>query len=195
MAEDARFAQIVSIAAHDLKTPLATVYGFARTLARTDLEEPASRYVEMIEAASSQLRELLDELAMVARIERGTYEPALADADSLELSRDACADLEERVEVSGDGAPVKVDPTQNATGRAISRLAKAASRHGGIDSVSLVVRGAELEISPLLRNAAGVVTGEELRELGAVAAVEHLRALGATIVAEDDRLLIRFPAG
>jgi signal transduction histidine kinase len=193
MAEDARFAEIVSIGAHDLSTPLATVYGFAKTLARTDLDEPAARYVEMIEAASAQLRDLVDELSIVTRIHRGRYSPMLADADSYELARDACAELEERVEVSGEGATVKVDPNHNATGRAISRLAKAASRHGGIDSVSLVVKGTELEIAPLLRNAAGVVTGEELRELGAFAAVEHLRALGATVAAEEERLLIRFP--
>jgi signal transduction histidine kinase len=193
MAEDTRFAEIVSIGAHDLSTPLATVYGFARTLATTDLDEPAARYVEMIEAASAQLRDLVDELSIVTRIERGRYSPTLADANSYELARDSCAELEERVEVSGEGATVKVDPNQNATGRAISRLAKAASRHGGIDSVSLVVKGTELEISPLLRNAAGVVTGEELRELGAFAAVEHLRALGVSVAAEEERLLIRFP--
>lgn len=193
MAQDERFADIASMGIHDIAAPLATIYGFARTLARTDLEEPAARYVGMIEAASLQLRDLLDELSIVTRIERGRYSPALSDADSLELARDACAELEERVEVSGEGAAIRVDP--EATGRAVSRLAKAASRHGGIDSVSLVVRGAELEISPLLRNAAGVVTGEELRELGAVAAVEHLRALGVTVAAEDERLLIRFPAG
>jgi hypothetical protein len=93
--------------------------------------------------------------------------------------------------VSGEGAPVQVDA--EATSRAVSRLAKAASRHGGIDAVTLVVRGRELEISPLLKSAAGVVTGEELRELGAVAAVEHLKALGITVTAEDERLLIRFP--
>ena len=191
MAEEARFARIVSIATHDLSTPLATVYGFARTLARTELEEPTARYVEMIEAASEQLRELTEELALVARIESGRYNPVLADADTLELAREVAAELPERVEVSGEGATVKVDP--DATGRALSRLAKAASRHGGIDSVSLVVRGTELEISPLLRSAAGVVTGEELRELGAVAAVEHLRALGVTVAAQDERLLIRFP--
>jgi signal transduction histidine kinase len=191
MAEEARFARIVSIATHDLSTPLATVYGFARTLARTELEEPTARYVEMIEAASEQLRELTEELALVARIESGRYNPVLADADTLELAREVAAELPERVEVSGEGATVKVDP--DATGRALSRLAKAASRHGGIDSVSLVVRGTELEISPLLRSAAGVVTGEELRELGAVAAVEHLRALGVTVAAEGERLLIRFP--
>ena len=191
MADEERFAQIVSIGAHDLSTPLATVYGFAKTLAKTDLEEPAARYVEMIEAASAQLRDLVDELSLVTRIERGRYAPALTEADSLELAREACAELGERVAVSGEGAAVQVDP--EATSRALSRLAKAASRHGGIDSVTLVVRGPELEISPLLKSAAGVVTGEELRELGAVVAVEHLKAIGVAVTAEDERLLIRFP--
>jgi signal transduction histidine kinase len=191
MADDERFARIVSIGAHDLSTPLATVYGFARTLARIELEEPAARYVEMIEAASAQLRDLIDELSLVTRIERGRYSPALTEADSLELAREACAELGERVAVSGEGVAVRVDP--DATGRALSRLAKAASRHGGIDSVTLVVRGRELEVSPLRPNAARVVTGEELRELGAVVAFEHLRALGASVEAVDERLLIRFP--
>ena len=112
--------------------------------------------------------------------------------DALELAREACAELGERVQVSGEGATVRVEP--EVTSRALSRLAKAASRHGGIDSVTLVVRGSELEISPLLENAAGVVTGSELRELGAVVAVEHLKAIGATVAAEDERLVIRFPA-
>jgi len=191
MADDERFARIVAIGAHDLFTPLATVYGFARTLARIDLEEPAARYVEMIEAASAQLRDLIDELALLARIETGRYDPVLAEADSVELLREATEELGERVEVSGAGATIRIDP--HATGRALSRLAKAASRHGGIESVTLVVRGTELEIAPLVANAAGVVTGEELRELSAAAAVEHLRALGATVEAVDERLLIRFP--
>ena len=191
MAEEDRFAQIVSIGAHDLSTPLATVYGFAKTLAKTDLDEPAARYVEMIEAASVQLRDLVDELSIVTRIERGTYSPVVAEADSLELARDACAELGERVDVSGEGATVHAEAL--ATSRALSRLAKAASRHGGIDSVSLVVRGPEVEISPLVESAAGVVTGEELRELGAVSAVAHLEAIGVVVTAEADRLLIRFP--
>ncbi|HEX5467961.1 MAG TPA: histidine kinase dimerization/phospho-acceptor domain-containing protein [Gaiellaceae bacterium] len=191
MAEDARFARIVSIGAHDLKTPLATVVGFARTLARTELGDPAAKYVDMIEAASTQLDDLIEELALAARIESGRYSPVLVETDTLTLAHAVAADLPERVEVSGEGATVSVDP--DATARSLSRLAKAASRHGGIDSVSLVVAGRQLAIAPLLRNAAGVVTGEELRELGAVVAVEQLRALGVTVVAEDERLLIHFP--
>lgn len=187
--DDERFARIVSIACHDLRTPLAVIYGFGQTLGRTQLPDAEARYVEMIRAGADQLSELLDELTLVTRIRTGRYDPALTDVDTLELARTAAADLEERVEVSGEGATVKAD--SKVTARAISRLAKAATRHGGIDSVSLVVRGAQLEISPLEGNAAGVVVGEELRELGAVSAVEHLRALGASVEVEGDRLLIR----
>src|SRR5215211_7730693 len=192
MTDEERFAQIVSIAAHDLLTPLATVYGFAKTLAKSDLPEPQARYVEMIEAASVQLRDLIAELRVLSQIESGRFSPILVEVDSLDLAREACAELGERVHVSGEGAIVKVE--NESTGRSLSRLAKAASRHGGIDSVSLVVRGPEIEISPLVQNAAGVVTGEELRELGAVSAVAHLRATGAAVSAEDELLLIRFPA-
>ncbi|MEX0817313.1 MAG: histidine kinase dimerization/phospho-acceptor domain-containing protein [Gaiellales bacterium] len=192
MPEDARFAQLVTLACHDLRTPLATVYGFARTLAQTDLEAAPARYVEMIEAASGQMGELLDELGLVARIELGRYDPALAEIDSLELARAAAERLgEERVEVEGEGSTVRVDV--DATVRALARLAQAAARHSGVDEVRLAVRGPELEISPVGRSAGPVLLGEELRELGAAASATLLRALGAVLAVADERLTIRLP--
>ena len=194
MAEEPSFPRLVSLACHDLRTPLATVYGFARTLSRVELSEPAPRYVEVIEAASAQIGELLDELAIVARIESGRFEPALADVDSLELVRSAVDDLEEgAVVVTGEGASVRVD--REAAKRAIRQLARAARRHGGLDSVGFAVHGAELELAPVPGPAAGVLTGEELRELGAAAAVALLRALGASLELDGERLLLRLPAG
>jgi signal transduction histidine kinase len=193
VSEDTRFPRLVAIACHDLRTPLATVHGFAHTLARAELDEPAARYVQMISAASAQIAELLDELALVARIEAGRFEPRVEVVDSLELARSAAAELEEGdVTVSGAGAPVRVEPESAI--RALRQLARAARRHGGRDSVALTVREAELELAPVERNAAGVVTGTEIRELGAAAAVELLRALGAPLEHEQDRLLIRLPA-
>ena len=193
MAEDARFAQLVSLACHDLRTPLATVHGFARTLARIDLGEPAPRYVEMIEAASAQIAELVDELSLVARIEAGRFEPRIEDVDLLALVREAAADLEEgSVRISGEGAPVRVEV--DATRRALRQLTRATRRHGGLQTVDVAVRGAELELSPLAGSAAVVVTGTELRELGAAAAVALLRALGGSVDAEADRLRIALPA-
>jgi signal transduction histidine kinase len=193
MAEDTRFAQLVALACHDLRNPLATVYGFARVLQRTELGEPSDRYIEMIQAASGELGELLDELTLVARIQAGRFEAGREETDSLELAGTAAAELpEDRVVVSGEGAVVIVPRAQ--TSRALARLSKAAARHGGHDEVSLVVRGAELELSPVSRSAAPVVLGEELRELSAAAAVALIEALGGSLRVDGERLLIRLPS-
>jgi signal transduction histidine kinase len=192
MAEQKRFPQLVALACHDLRTPLATVYGFARTLSNTELGEPSTRYVEMIEAASQQLGELLDELALVARIEAGRFEPSLEEADSLELAQAAAAELsEERLLVSGEEAAVLVPREQMV--RALARLAKAAARHSGREEVSLVVRGPELELSPVSRSAAPVVLGEEFRELSAAAAVALIEALGGSLRLDGETLRISLP--
>ena len=192
MPENTRFAQLVSLACHDLRTPLATVYGFARTLARIELEPQAARYVEMIEAASSQLGELIDELSLVARIESGRFDPLLAEVDSLELTRSAAAELERgRVLVSGNGAPVLVPEAE--TRRALSQLVRAAGRHGGLDTVELVVNGGELELSPVTRTSGPVLLGDELRDLGAAAGTALVRALGGRVAVEGDRLRVSLP--
>jgi signal transduction histidine kinase len=194
MTNDREFAELVSVACHDILTPLATVYGFARTLEQLPLEAPASRYLEMIGAASNQIDELVDQLRLAARIESGRYEPTLVEYDSLELAEKAAARLEEgRVNVAGTGAPVRVDP--EPTIRALSQLARAAARFGGHESVSLEVRGSELVLSPLSRAAQPVVLGNEPRELAAPAAALLVRALGGGLEARAETLLIRLPSG
>ena len=102
---DTSFARLVSLACHDVRTPLATVHGFAATLSRTmELDPPADRYVEMIEAASTQIAELLDELSLAARIEGGRYDPREREADTLALAQAAAERLgADRVHVSGEG--------------------------------------------------------------------------------------------
>jgi signal transduction histidine kinase len=194
MTNDSRFAELVSVACHDILTPLATVYGFARTLEQLPLESPAPRYVEMIGTASSQIDELVDQLRLVARIEAGKYEPTLVERDSLELAGEAAGRLEEgRVVVSGSGAAVLVDP--EPTARALAQLARAAARFGGHDSVALAVDGPELVVSPLSAAARPVVLGEDARELAAPAAGVLIRALGGSLEARQEALVIRLPRG
>jgi signal transduction histidine kinase len=187
---DTSFARLVSLACHDVRTPLATVHGFVRTLVRTgELAPPADRYLEMIEAASGQIAELLDELSLAARLESGRYEPTLRDADTLELARAAAARLgEDRVSVSGEGAVVQTDPV--ALDRGVSALVQASLRHGGLDEVEVRVRGAALDVSPITDSSAPVVLGQDLRDLGAAVAVRLVESLGGTVTVADGTLTI-----
>ena len=193
MTKNPSFPNLVSLAAHDLRTPLATVSGFAKTLIRTEeLEEPASRYLGMIEAASDQMVELLDELGLAARIEAGRYEPNLREVDTLELARAAADALgEDRVRVGGQGGTVRVD--LEATQRGVSALAQCALRHGGVELVDVVATGPELTVAPITPASAPVVLGEDLRDLGAAVAVRLIRALGGSVELDGETLHVRLP--
>ncbi|HUK95869.1 MAG TPA: histidine kinase dimerization/phospho-acceptor domain-containing protein [Gaiellaceae bacterium] len=189
-----QFSRLVLLACHDLRTPLATVHGFAQTLARQgELEEPAARYLEMINSASDQIADLVEELALGARIEAGRYDPVRNERDTLELAHAVAGRLgEERVVVYGEGAEVEID--SDATERALAALARCALRHGGLEEVRLSVQGDELELSPITSASAPVVLGTDLRDLGAAIAVRLLTAQGGSVELDGEALRIR-PTG
>jgi signal transduction histidine kinase len=189
MALDDSFARLVSLACHDLRTPLATVSGFAHTLARLDdLGPPADRYVEMILAGSEQMAELLDDLGLVARIEAGRYTPHLVEANSRELADAAAERLEERASSAGEGASVQVD--RDSTVRALAALALCAARHGGVDTVALRAEGTDVVIAPITDDAAPIVTGQEPKDLGALVANRFFAAVRGTVRLEGDTLRV-----
>lgn len=191
MAPEDSFARFVSLACHDLRTPLATVSGFAHTLQQNEIGQPADRYVEMIQAASGQLAEILDELGLAARIEAGRFSPNLTDADTLELAYAAARLVGEKASANGAGAVVQVD--REPTERALAALARCALRHGGLEQVELIAAGASVVISPVLENVVPIILGEELKDLGAAAANRVVDSLGGSLTVEDDRLLVRLP--
>jgi signal transduction histidine kinase len=190
MPENPEFARLVSLACHDLRTPLATVYGFARTLSRNDtLAEPASRYVEMIEAASQQLSGLLDDLSLVARIESGRYDPVPQERDTADLARAAAGRAGEKVGApDGDGAVVQVDA--EPVERALAALALAAQRHGGVEWVEIAVAGRELRIGPVEPAARPVLLARELKDLGSAVALRVLEATGCGVELAGGTLVV-----
>jgi signal transduction histidine kinase len=191
VAEDPQFAPLVMLACHDLRTPLATVHGFASTLARAEgLDETSARYVEMIESASGQIAELIDELSVAARLAAGRYDPPLRAVDTLVLARAAAERLgDDRVGVAGEGAELELD--HDAIERAVGALARCALRHGGLERVELEVSGAELTLAPVTPASAPVVLGEDLRDLGAAVAVRLIRARGGSVELEGETLRVR----
>jgi signal transduction histidine kinase len=191
LAEDPQFARLVMLACHDLRTPLATVHGFAHTLARVEgLDETSSRYVEMITSASGQMAELIDELSVAARLAAGRYDPPLRAVDTLELARAAAERLgDERVGVAGEGAELELDA--DAVERAVAALARCALRHGGVERVELEVRGPELSLTPVTPASAPVLLGEDLRDLGAAVAGRVIQARGGSVALDGEALKVR----
>jgi signal transduction histidine kinase len=193
VASELSFAQFVSLACHDLRTPLATVSGFAHTLQQTDsLVDPAGRYVGMIQAASVQIGELLEDLGLVARIESGRYEPSLAETDSLELAQSAAVRVGEKAIADGTGAAVRVD--RAGVERALAGLSLCALRHGALERIAVTADGTTVWIEPVVSGAAPVVLGDDLKDLGAAAARRVVEALGGSLELQGERLLVRLPS-
>jgi signal transduction histidine kinase len=186
------FARFVSLACHDLRTPLATVSGFAHTLRQSEIGQPADRYVEMIQAASGQIADILDDLGLAARIEAGGFAPNLSEADTLELAGAAAGLVGEKAAAGGTGSGIHVE--RKATERALAALARCALRHGGLEHVELTAEGSTVAISPILPDVAPIVLGDDLKDLGAAGARRLVESLGGSLAVEGGRLLVRLPA-
>lgn len=193
MPTENSFSEFVSLACHDLRTPLATVSGFAHTLQRSgELGQPADRYVEMIQAASEQIAELLEDLGLVARLEAGRYMPSLVEADTLELTRAAASRLGDKAVAAGTGATVRVD--RDPVERGLAGLALCALRHGALERVELTADATSVWIEPVIPSAAAIVLGEDLKDLSAGTAGRILEALGSSLELEGERLRVLFPS-
>lgn len=181
MADD--FSRLVSLACHDLRTPLATVQGFAKTMLRMDDldEEKRTRYLGLIDSSADELAHLLDLLSLAARIEGGRYDPVVREVDSLSLAPEGA---------TGTGTTVRVDP--DPVERALAALARAAARHGGVD-VAVAVDGPRVAIEPVTDEAAPVVLGESAKDLGAAVAVLLVRSLGGEVELDGERLVVTLP--
>lgn len=180
------FARVVSLACHDLRTPLATIYGFARTLARgDDLDERSRRFLALIEEASEQMTVLLDELGVAARIQGGRWEPGVREADTLELA------TSEDPRVGAAGAGARIETEAQAVARSLEALAVAAVRHGPVERATWTVEGRLLDLAPVTAAAAPVVLGEELRDLGSLVARYVIEELGGSLELTGETLRVR----
>jgi signal transduction histidine kinase len=178
------FSRLVSLACHDLRTPLATVQGFAKTMLRMDEldDEKRDRYLGLIDNSADELAQLLDQLSLAARIEGGRYDPVVREADSLALAPEGA---------TGTGAVVRVDP--EPVERALAALDRAAARHGGVET-TVSVDGPRVTIEPVTADAAPIVLGETAKDLGAAVAVRLVHALGGEVALDGARLTVTLPS-
>jgi two-component system, OmpR family, phosphate regulon sensor histidine kinase PhoR len=113
-------SDFVATVSHELRTPLTSIYGFAETLLRGDVEfSEAERgtFLGYIASESERLINIVDDLLNVARLETGTLGLNLTSTNLGELVDEAVARFTEHlerdfifdVEVPGNAVFVRAD--------------------------------------------------------------------------------------
>jgi K+-sensing histidine kinase KdpD len=97
-------------ACHELRSPLAVVYGFARMLENSpDLEEEAvAKYVGQIVRSAERLDLMLDDLSKIGRIASGRIHPQVEQVSLRSIVDDLCA-------TSANDGRLLVDPGADVT--------------------------------------------------------------------------------
>ena len=139
--------QLFSNIAHDLKTPMTTISGYAGALAGGMVEEPDKQreYHLAIKAKSGQMDQLIDQLLSYSKLGTPQYRMNFAKVDLVELLRISCAALFSEIE----SKQMKLElwlPDKSVfymadsleTNRAISNLLTNAIRHNPMGSLLCV---------------------------------------------------------
>jgi signal transduction histidine kinase len=152
---EARKDRFLSLAAHELKTPLTSIKGFAYSLSRRlEKGDPADpRSVTILERQAERLHGLLEEMLEVSRLEMGRFVLHQEPCELLELTQTALRSLRRlgldgEVLVEGEGPfPLTVD--RERVERAIAALIQRARVLGPPVTVRLSRDGtrAQLRVS------------------------------------------------
>ena len=193
MADD--FPDVISRACHDLRTPLASAFGFARTLERLGaVEGDNARYLSLVVEATEELGRLIDCLALLARAQDGRVVLERSTVESCDLAVDAVALVPgDRLSLQGAGATLEVDRARATAG--LAWLAEAVE-HAVPGVATLVVdarRDGSFAIGPLPPVMADRIAegAGDLRSLAA-RAVAHVH--GGTLAREGDSVVLRLAA-
>ena len=187
--EPSDLPNLVVDACHDLRTPLAAAYGFARTIERMGgVTGDNAMYLRQVIEATEELEQLIKALSAVAHSERGTLRLRPEPVDLGELTLQAS-------ELSGHALErdVKAGMVETDAGRAVTSLAwlaaPIAEAQGGKDRAWRIVSSDSVSFGPLDGN-----DGELFeRDLRAYAGKRVLELAGATVELGGERLTVRFP--
>lgn len=139
--------QLFSYIAHDLKTPITTISGYAQALSSNLVDEPDKQqeYHQAIKAKAGQMNQLIDQLLFYSKLGTPQYRMKVEKVDLAELLRVSCAVLfgeienkEMTLELQLPDKPVYVMADSLETNRAIGNLLTNAIRHNPAGSLLFV---------------------------------------------------------
>jgi two-component system, OmpR family, phosphate regulon sensor histidine kinase PhoR len=140
----------IATISHELRTPMAAVYGAAQTLLRRDIElrpEQARELLEMIATQASRLSQVTEEILLTTRLDRDEVRVEREPVDVVELARTTVLtmtpqlpqSLRIELEVEPDVPPASGDPDRIQ--QVLLNLLDNAVKYGGSD-VGVRVEGA-----------------------------------------------------
>lgn len=156
---------------HDLRTPLTSASGYLQMLSREGLsDEKRSRYLAVVISRIAVVRELLDSLLELARIEAGQGGDGFSPLPAAQILYDVLALYYEDFSACGKTPELTIDETaivlaeERALVRIFQNLTANALRHGGgALSVSMTAKGDWVEIA--FRNPAPSLEAEDIPRL------------------------------
>jgi signal transduction histidine kinase len=198
MTDDAsQLGRLMSAVAHDLRTPLATIYGFAKTIERGGgLDERQERFLGLILAAAADMDRMIENVSTVGHIAEGRLSVENAPVETMAIAAAAVEAVPERA----DGRAVVLRPGVSATvqtdieraARAVALVAEAALRlEPGRAEAHCRADGNAIRCGPF---SDALLPGLEAhgRDVPVETARLLLAHLGATLVTEGDELVARF---
>lgn len=106
--------QFISITAHELKTPLASIHGFAGLLQNKKIfSNPKQRdyYLEIIQQDSERLKKLIDDILDLSRLDLGTMKFVFEEVDLKEVFKNTMKEM--YVLASKNSLLLKMDVVSN----------------------------------------------------------------------------------
>ncbi|HXV33891.1 MAG TPA: GAF domain-containing protein [Gaiellaceae bacterium] len=167
-------SEFVSTVSHELRTPLTSIYGFAETLKRPDVDftdTERETFLRYIASESERLIRIVDDLLDVARLEAGTLDVALEPTEVGRAVREAVAAASAQangsrlfsVQIEPAGLAVRAD--REKFGQVLANLLENAVRYspeGGTISVAARGRRGAAEIT-VADEGVGIAEGDRER--------------------------------
>ncbi len=163
----------VANVSHELRTPLTVVGGFVETL--TDLpldDDERSRYLQMIATQTTNMRRLVEDLLILARLENDQLPPETAVVDLSHIARDVLADAEALSAgahtFEANIAPLKISGSANELRSALGNLLSNAVRYtptGGRISLHVFADAEKNDIAVEVKDSGVGIAPEHLPRL------------------------------
>ena len=90
------YTELLTLAAHELRTPVSVVIGYLRMLRDGTTDEGQRRMFDEAERSSSRVAELAEQLSLIAKLDTGTAKLAAEQLDLFAIVGDAVAAVRTR---------------------------------------------------------------------------------------------------